>query len=148
MENSQHQNTSRGSNRTYLPNVLARWQNPISEQFSTYIIQNIYSSKHHLPAKFTTIIATAINDWLQHREPLRSAPVPASVHPCIRSQFQIGWWQFLLGFPLNQLANILGLSLSPRETRQPVSNHGRYDPKRVDIFKRFLDKPSYSYTSQ
>jgi hypothetical protein len=79
---------------------LARCHNPISEQFRTNIIRNIraYGSKHHLPAKFTTIIATAINDWLQHREPLRSAPVPASVHPCIRSQSQIGWWKFLLGF--------------------------------------------------
>jgi hypothetical protein len=79
---------------------LARCQNPISKQFRTNIIRNIraYCSKHHLPAKFTTVIATAVNDWIHNREPLRSTPVPLSAHPCIRSQSQIGWWQFLLGF--------------------------------------------------
>ena len=88
---------------------LVRCQNPISNQFRTNIIRKIraYCSQHHLPAKFTTVIATAANDWTHNRDPLLSTPVPQSAHGCIRSQTQIGWWHFLLGFQSTSWQNLL-----------------------------------------
>ena len=97
---------------------LARCHNPISTQFRTNVVRGIraYCSKYHLPATFTTVITTAVNDWTHNREPLRSHPVPLNAHSCIRSQSQIGWWHFLLGFTSTSWQTFLASTLR-RDTR-------------------------------